>query len=116
MAGIPATRFWSVFDPTVAASLSAEQRAEVERVFALDEMQRPSRIGDLRVSFRWFFIRFMWGPEKRSADRRHQDAVMHPAMTKKNAPGLLALGVGYTAVWYMVIGISAALLARHLLH
>lgn len=113
MENVPATRFWSVFDPAIAQSLSAEQRAEVERVFALDATQRPSAIGDLRVSFRWFFLRVMWGREKRSADRRHQDSVMHPAITKKNAPALLALGVGYTAVWYMVIGISAALLARH---
>lgn len=113
MVGVPATRFWSTFDPAIAQSLSAEQRAEVERVFALDATQRPSTIGDLRVSFRWFFLRVMWGAEKRSADRRQQDAAMYPAMTKKNAPALLALGVGYTAVWYMVIGISAALLARH---
>lgn len=112
--GVPATRFWSAFDATVAQSLSAEQRAEIERVFALDATQRPSAVGDLRVSFRWFFMRIMWGAEKRSADRRHQDSVMYPAMTKKNAPALLALGVGYTAVWYMVIGISAALVARHL--
>ncbi len=109
-------RFWGDFNPVLAQSLSSEQRSEIERVLLLTSpAARPSRIGDLRLSFYFFFIRILWGREKRSAARLKQESAMHPAMTKKNVPAILTMGVAYTAFWYMVVGLCAFLFTDYLL-
>ncbi|MEZ5925520.1 MAG: hypothetical protein R3D57_14155 [Hyphomicrobiaceae bacterium] len=109
-------RFWGDFSPAVAQSLTAEQRTEIERVLDLSATPQPSRIGDVRLSFYWFFVRILWGREKRSADRLKQERALYPAMTKRNAPAILTLGVAYTAFWYMVMGICGFLLAGLLVY
>lgn len=109
-------RFWGDFDPALAQSLSAEQRTEIERVFLLSSpAARPSRVGDLRLSFYFFFVRILWGREKRSSARLKQESTMHPAMTRRNVPALLTMGVAYTAFWYMVVGLCAFLFTDYII-
>lgn len=109
-------RFWGDFDPVLGQTLSSEQRSEIERVLLLSSpAARPSRIGDLRLSFYFFFIRILWGREKRSSERLKQESAMHPAITKRNVPAILTVGVAYTAFWYMVVGLCAFLFTDYLL-
>lgn len=72
-------------------------------MLGLDPARRPSAIGDLRVSFYWFFVRILWGREKRSFDRIKQDGAQHPALTWKNLPALLTVGAGYLAFWHLLL-------------
>lgn len=106
---IESDRFWREFKSDVAGTLSAEQRSEIERV--LDMTGEPARkdLGDLRLSFKWFFVRLMWGPEKRNADRIKQEQELHPPVSRKNIPGLASMLAGYAAVVY--IALSLGLLA-----
>ena len=113
---MPAVRFWGDFDPLLAQSLSAEQRAEIERVLALNVSSRPNSVGDFRLSFRWFFVRVLWGREKRSVSRLKQESKLYPAIRTKNAPVLLTMGIAYTAFWYMVVGVSAYLFTDYIVH
>lgn len=109
-------RFWGDFNPALAQTLSSEQRGEIERVLLASAPDaRPSRIGDLRLSFYIFFIRILWGREKRSVARLRQESVAHPAMTRRNVPALLTMGVAYTAFWYTVVGVCAFLFTDYLL-
>lgn len=109
------SRFWTDFKSDVAQSLSAEQRAEIERVLALGGAPRPSAIGDIRLSFYFFFLRIMWGREKRSAERLKQESAMYPAVTKRNLPAILTMGVAYTAFWYMIVGLGAYMFTDYII-
>ena len=111
---LPTARFWGDFDPAVAQSFSADQRAEIERVLARNAAGWSSTVGDLRLSFYWFFVRILWGREKRNNDRLDQESAKHPALTKKNAPVLFAISAGYTAFWYVVLVITTVVVARYL--
>lgn len=104
---IATSRFWTDINSDIAQSLSAEQRAEIERVLALSGAPRPSTIGDIRLSFYFFFLRIMWGREKRSYDRLKQEQALYPAVTKRNIPAILTMGIAYTAFWYMIVGLGA---------
>lgn len=103
------------FDPAIAQSLTADQRVEVERVLSLASDDRPGPAGDLRISFYWFFVRILWGREKRSFDRLKQESTQHPAISLKNLPGLMSLSVGYVAFCYMLLVIAAAFITSYFL-
>ncbi len=101
---VASKRFWNDFSPDVAGTLSDGQRSEIDRV--LNQSSDNSKLRDVRLSFKWFFIRVVWGPEKRSDDRIKQEQVEHPAMTRKNAPILASMWTAYMAFWYMALGLS----------
>ena len=113
--GVPAARFWTNFNPAIAQSLSAEQRTEIERVISLDPTLRPGgSVGDFRVSCLGRFVRVLWGREKRSAERLQQESAANPAISKKNAPALVTMGVAYVSVWYVVLVIGAATVTAYM--
>lgn len=103
-------RFWDELNPAIAQSLSADQRVEIERVLRIDPTQLPSPVGDLRVSFYWFFVRILWGREKRNSERLQQESAQYPAVSRKNVPALLTFGAGYIALWYTVLAIIVTLI------
>jgi hypothetical protein len=108
-------RFWGEFDPALAQSLTPQQRTEIERVLLSAPAARPSRIGDLRLSFYFFFIRILWGREMRSSARLKQESATHPAITRRNVPALLTMGIAYTAFWYMVVGLCAFMFTDYII-
>lgn len=109
---VASDRFWREFKADVAGSLTKEQRGEIERVLELSSGPGGKELGDLRLSCKWFFVRLVWGPEKRSPDRIKHEQEMHPAMARRNAPMLASLVVGYTLLSYVAaLGVSAAIFA-----
>lgn len=108
---VPADRFWREFNPDLALSLSSDQRSEIDRVLGAHTPPRPSNVGDLRLSFYFFFIRILWGREKRSSERIRREQSLYPAMSRKNAPMLASLFAGYFALWYLALGVSVIVVA-----
>ena len=104
---VASRRFWGGFDTEVAGTLSDAQRREIDRV--LDQTSQPgqSEPSDLRLSFKWFFVRLAWGWEKRSPERIKQEREAYPAMAPRNAPMLASLVTGYVVVFYGMLALSA---------
>jgi len=98
-------RFWNQFKPEVAGTLSDDQKQEIERVITETTETGSEELSDLRLSLKWFFIRLMWGPERRSPERIKQEQEMHPVMAPRNAPTLAALLAGYAMFLYVAFGI-----------
>ena len=108
-AEIATDRFWSEFKPDVAGTLSVEQRGEIDRV--LDRSFTPGNtdLSDLRLSFKWFFVRLAWGPERRNPERIKAQQEAHPVMARCNAPMLAGLFAGYMVFAYLLAALFAAL-------
>lgn len=102
---VTSDRFWREFKSDVAGTLSSEQRGEIERVLKLPSASGD--IGDMRLSFKWFFVRLAWGPEKRSPDRVKHEQEAHPVMTRRNIPVLATLFAGYSALAYVIAAFAA---------
>jgi hypothetical protein len=111
---VPADRFWRDYNPDLALSLPLEQRAEIDRVLGAHTPPRPSTVGDLRISCYFFFVRILWGREKRSSERIKREQVLYPTMTRRNAPMLASIFAGYIAIWYMVLIVAAVFMATFL--
>lgn len=99
-------RFWREFKPDVAQTLSDEQRGEIERVLDGAPASNDNGLGDLRLSFKWFFVRIGWGPERRSRERLKKEQELHPLMTRRNAPMLASLFASYMALWYIIVALG----------
>lgn len=110
--GMVQDRFWSEFKAEVAGTLSPEQRGEIERALqessASDEPHKNNDLSDLRLSFKWFFVRLIWGPEKRNSDRIKQELEQHPPMARQNLPMLASLFAGYMGLWYVALIVATA--------
>lgn len=110
--GIVQDRFWSEFKAEVAGSLSPAQRGEIERALqeasAVEEPNGSNGLSDLRLSFKWFFVRLIWGPEKRSRDRIKKELEQHPPMARQNLPMLASLFAGYMGLWYVALIVTTA--------
>ena len=109
--GVVSDRFWREFKTDVAGTLSDEQRKEIDRVLSESSTPRNEKLGDLRLSFRWFFVRFVWGPEKRSSERLNAEQKLHPPMAARNVPMLASLFAGYMVVWYAATLVGAVAFA-----
>lgn len=103
---VASDRFWREFKSDVAGTLSDAQRLEIQRVLDQSPAAEKSDIGDLRLSFKWFFVRLAWGPEKRNAERVKKEQAMHPAMSRRNLPMLATFFAGYMVFWYIALGIT----------
>lgn len=108
-------RFWREFKADVAGSLNDEQRGEIERVLGLPPPPGSTEISDLRLSFKWFFVRLAWGPEKRNPERIKKDAEMYPALSWRNAPMVVSLLAGYAFFWYMLAALTVLVSVLYLL-
>lgn len=104
-------RFWRDFDPSIARSLSAEQRGEIERVVANTPPPPNKQLGDLRLSFKWFFLRFIWGPEKRSPERVAQERKLYSPTSRRSWKMLVTLVVGWVLLWIAILIASSYVLA-----
>ena len=109
-ATVVSDRFWHEFKSDVSGTLTAEQRNEIDRALAAS-VATKSKLGDLRLSFRWFFVRLTWGPEKRSPQRIKQEQELHPVMSRQNAPMLASIFAGYSALVYIGLGLITVLAA-----
>ena len=74
---VSAERFWREFDPEVADSFSKEQRDQIERALLKIDSSN-NKLGDLRLSCHWFFVRLVWGPETRNFDRIKREEQVPP--------------------------------------
>jgi hypothetical protein len=108
---VQADRFWRDFNPDLARALSPDQRGEIDRVLGANTPPQPSNVGDLRLSFYFFFIRILWGREKRSHERIRREQSLNPVMSRKNAPMLASIFAGYFAVWYLLLAVSVVVVA-----
>lgn len=107
---VASDRFWRVFNTDVARTLSEEQRGEIERALGLSVDAGGKDLGDLRLSCKWFFVRLVWGPEKRGQERIQQEQTMHPVMARRNVPMLASLFAGYMVFCYAAaVALSAVL-------
>lgn len=105
-------RFWREFKTDVAGSLSVEQRSEIERVLKLAPTPVSDKISDLRMSFKWFFVRVAWGPEKRDTDRIKQEQEQNPPLAPRNLPMLGLLYAGFVGMVLVALVVAAHLLSR----
>jgi hypothetical protein len=113
---VASDRFWREFKSDVAGTLSAEQRGEIERVLGLSCDADSKKLGDLRLSLRWFFVRLVWGSEKRSRERIKQEHKMHPAMARRNVPMLATLFAGYMVFCYAAAVVVSMMLFTYFLN
>ncbi len=109
--GVVSDRFWSELKSEVAGALSEEQRGEIQRALESSSSAEAgnNELSDLRLSFKWFFVRLIWGPEKRHIDRIKQEQELHPPMARKNLPMLASLFAGYMGLWYVALIVTTAL-------
>ncbi len=70
---IASDRLWNEFKSDVAETLSDAQKQEIECVLATSSTPVNEKLSDLRLSSKWFFVRLVWGPEKRSPERIMQE-------------------------------------------
>ena len=103
---IASDRFWNEFKADVAGTLSDAQKQEIERVLSTSSTPVNEQLSDLRLSFKWFFVRLVWGPEKRSPERVRQEQAANPAMARRNLPMLASLFAGYMAFWYAALVVA----------
>lgn len=96
-----AQRLIEALDPAFAARLGSTERAAIAD--ALSRAFPPTGVMDVRLSFRWFFIRIIAGGERRSQRRRKQERIQFPAYTLRNLPLLLLF-------WCAVIALAALLI------
>lgn len=104
--GIASDRFWNEFKADVAGTLSDPQKQEIERVLALPAAPVNEKLSDLRLSFKWFFVRLVWGPEKHSPERVRQEQKTNPPMARRNLPMQASLFAGYMAFWYAALVVA----------
>jgi len=105
---------WDAFKADVADSFSSEQRQEIERVFQQareNESRYSDDVKDLRLSFKWFFIRLIWGSEKRNVKRIRDEQVSHPASVRDHFLGITSLLVGYTGICILGLAIASIVVA-----
>lgn len=100
---IASDRFWNEFRSDVAGTLSDAQKQEIERVLATSSTPVSEQLSDLRLSFKWFFVRLVWGPEKRSPERVMKEQKTNPLMARRNLPMLASLFAGYMVFWYAAL-------------
>lgn len=100
-------RFWREMKSDVSGSLSAEQRGEIERALDASSVPADKELGDVRMSFKWFFVRLVWGPEKRNAERLADERAVHPVMARRNLPMLASLFAGYVTFLYVLLAVTA---------
>ena len=74
----------------------------------VEEPNGSNGLSDLRLSFKWFFVRLIWGPEKRNRDRIKQELEQHPPMARQNLPMLASLFAGYMGLWYVALIVTTA--------
>jgi len=89
-------QFWERLKPDVAASLTDEQRDGLNAALTGSPETAESNVTcDLRLSFHWFFVVIMWGPERRTSGRLKIERARKPVLKWANAPVLGAMAVGY---------------------
>lgn len=107
-------RFWREFDAGIAETLSPEQRGEIERVVGSTPPPANPDLGDLRLSFRWFFLRIIWGSEKRSLDRVDEEQKLHAATTRGSWKMAAVVFAAWVLVWLAVAFAASAVVAYFL--
>ena len=107
-ATVVSNRFWNEFSTDVSGTLSEEQRDEINRALEQSSTNEDgnSDLSDLRLSFKWFFVRLVWGPEKRNRDRIKREQELHPPLARRNLPMLASLFAGYMGLWYVALIVS----------
>ena len=103
---IASDRFWNEFKADIAGTLSDAQKQEIERVISASSTPVNEQLSDLRLSFEWFFVRLVWGPEKRSPERIKREQDLNPPMARRNLPMLASLFAGYMAFWYAALVVA----------
>ena len=63
------SRFWQSLSADTSMSLSKDQKAEIDRALTNVRPDETKGLRDIRMSFRWFFVRIIWGREQRDAER-----------------------------------------------
>lgn len=92
-------RFLAALDPNFTARLQESELTEISEAFT--RAFPVTTAMDVRLSFRWFFVRLIAGKERRSAARRSQDRRTFPALTWRNVPLLILF-------WLAVMALSVA--------
>jgi len=59
--------------------------------------------GEIRLSFRYFYVVLKWGQEKRSAGRIEADRKAFPVLTATHAPVLAAIWAALFLVLYYLL-------------
>jgi hypothetical protein len=65
--------------------------------------------GEIRLSFRFFYVVLKWGQERRSLDRVNQDREKFPVLTSTHMPVLAAIYATFFLLLYVLLtlGIEA---------
>lgn len=82
-------RFLSALDPNFVDQLSDDDKQAINDAFG--RAFPVTTAMDVRLSFRWFFMRLIVGRERRSAQRRRADRQQFPALTARNLPLVILL-------------------------
>lgn len=99
------TEFWNNFDQRTAASLSGDQKAEINRALEIEQSDREAYAkADIRLSLGWYYLVIFFGRERRSAERLAADRKKHPVLTSANAPVLILMWVSVFLIALAAIG------------
>ena len=64
----------------------------------------PAKGGEIRLSFRYFYLVLKWGQEKRSAERLDADRKAYPVLTATHAPVLAAIWAAlFLTLYYLLV-------------
>jgi len=100
------TEFWNNFDQTTEASLSGDQKAEINRALEIDHSDRDAYAkADIRLSLGWFYLVIFVGKERRSSERLVADREKHPVLTSANAPVLVFIWMSVFLIALAAIGV-----------
>jgi hypothetical protein len=62
--------------------------------------------GEIRLSFKFFYVVLRWGKERRTPDRLSQERENHPVLTATHAPVLAAIWAALFVLLYFALIIS----------
>lgn len=79
-----------------AAALEQEQQ----------ESDRKNQVGEIRLSFIWYFVVIKWGRERRSAERIQHERELHPVLKRAHVPILATMWAILFFAAYAILALS----------
>ncbi len=73
-----------------------------------DAASKPG--GEIRLSFRFFYVVLKWGQERRSLDRVNQDREKFPVLTSTHMPVLAAIYATFFLLLYVLLSLGIEVL------
>jgi hypothetical protein len=109
MTSLPASEhwFWKTFDTRLAADLTAEQHAEIDRVLHAAGPQAPQgKVSDIRLTLGGYYLVIRAGKERRCPQRLVAERRLHPVVTWRNVPVILVFWLSLLIGAYALLALG----------